>query len=153
MATGDTPPRIPSRVCPKRGGKGSLTFRGTTKSWPRRRRRRTHHRQRTRPDTCRRCSGNQAVNTRQHEADLTFTDFPEGAKALPDACDKCIAGESYGLDLPRIGQEAQLPLVPDRDAGQKRLDHLIRDWAPAVHQAVNSRRDLVAELDGSVRQW
>jgi hypothetical protein len=58
-----TPPRIPSRVRRKRGEKGSLTFRGTTKSSPPGGRRRRHHGQRTRPDTCRQCSGNQAVNT------------------------------------------------------------------------------------------
>src|SRR6266852_323204 len=81
MATGDTPPRIPSRVCPKRGGKGSLTFRGTTKSWPRRRRRRTHHRQRTRPDTCRRCSGNQAVNNGRLARVMMNTELVSGAQS------------------------------------------------------------------------
>ena len=65
MATGDNtaldPFPRPSQT--RREGIPHIPVDRTTKSSPGRGRRRRHHRQRTRPNASRRCSGNQAVNT------------------------------------------------------------------------------------------
>src|ERR1039457_744778 len=68
MAIGDQPPpRIPSRVRPKRGEKGSITFRGRL-IVSRHGRPDGTHRQRTLPNNRYGCSGNRAANNSIHHA-------------------------------------------------------------------------------------
>src|SRR5216683_7787557 len=64
MATGDDTASDPFPRPSQTRREGIPHVPGTPKSSPCRDRKRTHHRQRTRPDTHRPCSGNQAVNTR-----------------------------------------------------------------------------------------
>src|SRR5712691_2652519 len=63
MATGDNTASDPFPRPSQTRREGIPHVPGTTKSWLPRGRRRTHHRQRTRPNPCRRCLGNQAVNS------------------------------------------------------------------------------------------
>src|SRR5712692_10609450 len=62
MATGDDTASDPFPRPSQTRREGIPHVPGTPKSSPCRDRKRTHHRQRTRPDTHRPCSGNQAVN-------------------------------------------------------------------------------------------
>src|SRR5229473_1354665 len=63
MATGDDTASDPFPRPSQTRREGIPHVPGTPKSSPCRDRKRTHHRQRTRPDTHRPCSGNQAVNS------------------------------------------------------------------------------------------
>src|ERR1039457_2122918 len=93
MAIGDQPPpRIPSRVRPKRGEKGSITFRGRL-IVSRHGRPDGTHRQRTLPNNRYGCSGNRAANTGRPKGSRKAG--PQDRELLPDG--PRITGPDAGL--------------------------------------------------------
>jgi hypothetical protein len=70
---------------------------------------------------------------------------------MSDADDEVVSVDADWLDLHRIGQEAHLPSVSNRDGSQKGLDHASGGPALTVHQAVDSWHNTIIKLSRSAR--